>query len=148
MKLFIDNKQRRELNKIFNLALYLYNKYSKSLQEFVYEPYLPQERSDKYKTMSNLGNKFFDVVEKMKNEFMKGDLEYDIERQLMMNDDYKIILEKKYKELCNREREIEYCRKDILEQEKMKNDILKWELDIISHQRDATIKKIEAINNN
>ena len=30
----------------------------------------------------------------------------------------------------------------------MKNDILKWELDIISHQRDATIKKIEAINNN
>ena len=148
IKLFIDNKPRRELNKMFNLALYLYNKYSKSLQEFVYEPYLPQELSDKYKTMSNLGNKFFDVVEKMKNEFMKGDLEYDIERQLMMNDDYKIILEKKYKELCNREREIEYCRKDILEQEKMKNEILKWELDIISHQRDATIKKIEAINNN
>ena len=65
----------------------------------------------------------------------------------MMNDDYKIILEKKYRELCNLEREIEYCRKDILEQEKIKNDILKWELDVITHQRDATIQKIESINN-
>ena len=148
VKMFIDNKQRREMNKIFNLSLWLYKKYSKSLQEFVYEPYMPQERPDKYRTMSNLGNKFFDVMEKMKNEFNRGDLEYDIGRQLMMNDDYKIILEKKYKELCNREREIEYCRRDILEQEKMKNNILKWELDIISHQRDATIKKMEAINNN
>ena len=66
----------------------------------------------------------------------------------MMNDDYKIILENKYRELCNREREIENCRKDILEQEKRKNDILKLELDIINHQRYATIKKIESISNN
>ena len=148
LKLFIDNKPRRELNKIFNLALWLYKKYSKSLQEFVYEPYLPLERCDKYKSLTNIGNKFYDVIEKMKNEFNRGELEYDIGRQLMMNDDYKIILEKKYKELCNLEREIEYCRKDILEQEKIKNDILKWQLDIISHQRNATIKKIEQINNN
>ena len=148
LKLFIDNKPRRELNKIFNLALWLYKKYSKSLQEFVYEPYLPLERCDKYKSLTNIGNKFYDVIEKMKNELNRGELEYDIGRQLMMNDDYKIILEKKYKELCNLEREIEYCRKDILEQEKIKNDILKWQLDIISHQRNATIKKIEQINNN
>ena len=148
VKLFIDNKPRRELNKIFNLSLWLYNKYSKSLQEFVYEPYMPQERADKYKNMNNIGNKLYDAVEKMKNEFNRGELEYDIGRQLMMNDDYKTILEKKYRELCNLEREIEYCRKDILEQEKIKNDILKWQLDIISHQRNAAIKKIEQINNN
>ena len=148
VKMFIDNKQRRELNKMFNLSLWLYNKYSKTLQEFVYEPYIPQERCDKYRGMSNLGNKFYDVIEKMKNEISNGEFEYDIGRQLMMNDDYKIILEKKYRELCDREREIEYCRKDILEQEKRKNDILKWELDVISHQRDATIKKIEGISNN
>ena len=148
VKMFIDNKQRRELNKMFNLSLWLYNKYSKTLQEFVYEPYIPQERCDKYRGMSNLGNKFYDVIEKMKNEINNGEFEYDIGRQLMMNDDYKIILEKKYRELCDREREIEYCRKDILEQEKRKNEILKWELDVISHQRDATIKKIEGISNN
>ena len=148
VKLFLDNKPRRELNKIFNLSLWLYNKYSKSLQEFVYEPYMPQERADKYKSMNNIGNKLYDAVEKMKNEFNRGELEYDIGRQLMINDDYKTILEKKYRELCNLEREIEYCRKDILEQEKIKNDILKWQLDIISHQRNAAIKKIEQINNN
>ena len=147
IKLFIDNKQRREMNKIFNLTLWLYKKYSNSLQEFVYEPYIPQERCDKYKVISNLGNKFYDVIGKMKNEYARGELDYDIGRQLMMNDDYKIILEKKYRELCNLEREIEYCRKDILEQEKIKNDILKWELDVITHQRDATIQKIESINN-
>ena len=103
---------------------------------------------DKYKPMNNLGNKFYDTMEQMKKEIFRGDFNYDIGRQLMMNEDYKIILEKKYKELCNREREIEMCRKDILEQEKRKNDILKWELDIISHQRDHTIQKLEAINNN
>ena len=148
VKLFIDNKPRREMKKIFNLSLYLYKKYSKSLQEFVYEPYLPQERMDKYKPMNNLGNKFYDTMEQMRKEIFRGDFNYDIGRQLMMNEDYKIILEKKYKELCNREREIEMCRKDILEQEKRKNDILKWELDIIMHQRDHTIQKMEAINNN
>ena len=84
----------------------------------------------------------------MKNDIFKGNFDYDIQRQLMMNDDYKIILENKYRELCNREREIENCRKDILEQEKRKNDILKLELDIITHQRDATIKKMESISNN
>ena len=148
IKLFIDNKQRREMNKIFNLTLWLYKKYSNSLQEFVYEPYIPQERCDKYKVISNLGNKFYDVIGKMKNEYARGELDYDIGRQLMMNDDYKIILEKKYRELCNLEREIEYYRKDILEQEKIKNDILKWQLDVIAHQRDATVQKIESINNN
>ena len=84
----------------------------------------------------------------MKNDIFKGNFDYDIQRQLMMNDDYKIILENKYRELCNREKEIENCRKDILEQEKRKNDILKLELDIITHQRDVTIKKIESISNN
>ena len=148
IKLFIDNKQRREMNKIFNLTLWLYKKYSNTLQEFVYEPYMPQERCDKYKVINNLGNKFYDVIGKMKNEFMRGELDYDIGRQLMMNEDYKIILEKKYRELCNLEREIEYCRKDILEQEKIKNDILKWQLDVITHQRDATVQKIESINSN
>ena len=81
VKLFLDNKPRRELNKIFNLSLWLYNKYSKSLQEFVYEPYTPQERADKYKSMNNIGNKLYDAVEKMKNEFNRGELEYDIGRQ-------------------------------------------------------------------
>jgi hypothetical protein len=147
LKLFIDNKQRREMNKLINLSLYLYNKYSNTLQEFIYEPYIPQEQKDKYRPI-NLTNNFYDVLEKMKNDFLKGNLDYDIGRQLMMNDDYKIILENKYRELCNREREIENCRKDIIEQEKRKNDILKWELDIISHQRDNTIKKVEAISNN
>ena len=147
LKLFIDNKQRREMNKLFNLSLYLYNKYSNTLQEFIYEPYYPQEQKDKYRTI-NLTNNFYDAIERMKNDIFKGNFNYDIGRQLMMNDDYKIILENKYRELCNREREIENCRKDILEQEKRKNDILKWELDIISHQRDNTIQKVEAISNN
>ena len=147
LKLFIDNKQRRDMNKLFNLSLYLYNKYSNKIQEFIYEPYYPQESKDKYRTI-NLTNNFYDAMEQMKNDIFKGNFDYDIGRQLMMNDDYKIILENKYRELCNREREIEQCRKDILEQEKRKNDILKWELDIIAHQRDATIKKMEAINNN
>ena len=147
LKLFIDNKQRRDMNKLFNLSLYLYNKYSNKIQEFIYEPYYPQENKDKYRTI-NLTNNFYDAMEQMKNDIFKGNFDYDIGRQLMMNDDYKIILENKYRELCNREREIEQCRKDILEQEKRKNDILKWELDIIAHQRDATIKKMEAINNN
>ena len=147
LKLFIDNKQRRDMNKLFNLSLYLYNKYSNKIQEFIYEPYYPQESKDKYTTI-NLTNNFYDAMEQMKNDIFKGNFDYDIGRQLMMNDDYKIILENKYRELCNREREIEQCRKDILEQEKRKNDILKWELDIIAHQRDATIKKMEAINNN
>ena len=147
LKLFIDSKQRREMNKLFNLSLYLYNKYSKTLQEFIYEPYYPQEEKDKYRTF-NLTNNFYDAIEKMKNDIFKGNFDYDIQRQLMMNDDYKIILENKYRELCNREKEIENCRKDILEQEKRKNDILKLELDIITHQRDATIKKIESISNN
>ena len=147
LKLFIDNKQRRDMNKLFNLSLYLYNKYSNKIQEFIYEPYYPQESKDKYRTI-NLTNNFYDAMEQMKNDIFKGNFDYDIGRQLMMNDDYKIILENKYRELCNREREIEQCRKDILEQKKRKNDILKWELDIIAHQRDATIKKMEAINNN
>ena len=147
LKLFIDNKQRREMNKLFNLSLYLYNKYSNTLQEFIYEPYIPQEKKDKYRTI-NLTNNFYDALEKMKNDFFKGNFDYDIGRQLMRNDDYEIILENKYRELCNREREIENCRKDIIEQEKRKNDILKWELDIISHQRDNTIQKVEAISNN
>ena len=38
-----------------------------------------------------------------------------------------------------------FCQKDILEQEKMKNEILKWNLDIISHQRNMTLKKMEEI---
>ena len=147
LKLFIDNKQRRDMNKLFNLSLYLYNKYSNKIQEFIYEPYYPQESKDKYRTI-NLTNNFYNAMEQMKNDIFKGNFDYDIGRQLMMNDDYKIILENKYRELCNREREIEQCRKDILAQEKRKNDILKWELDIIAHQRDATIKKMEAINNN
>ena len=35
--------------------------------------------------------------------------------------------------------------KDILEQEKRKNEILKWELALISHQRNNTLKQMEKI---
>ena len=151
LRLILDDKPRREMKKIFNLSIFLYKKYSKSLQEFIFEPYMPQEFSNKYrsyKSISNNNTEFYGVIEGLKNEINRGDMEYDIGRQLMMNDDYQMILEKKYRELCNLEKEIEYCRKDILEQEKRKNEILKWELDIISHQRDNTIRKIEAISNN
>ena len=141
----LDNKPRRKIKKMFDLSLFLYKKYSKSLQEFIYEPYIPHDSSNKYKTMTNLPMEFYDTMERLRNDFYRGDLNVDINQQLIQNDDYKTILERKYRELCMREREIEYCQKDILEQEKRKNEILKWELDIISHQRNATLQKMEKI---
>ena len=141
----LDNKPRRKITKMFDLTLFLYKKYSKTLQEFVYEPYIPHESCTKYKTMSHLPMEFYNTIEQLRNDFYRGDLNIDINQQLLQNDDYKNILERKYRELCMREREIEYCQKDILEQEKRKNEILKWELDIISHQRNATLKKMEKI---
>ncbi len=141
----LDNKPRRPIKKMFDLSLFLYKKYSKSLQEFVYEPYVPHSSNTKYKTMTHLPMEFYSVMEQLKNDFYRGDLNIDINQQLIQNLDYKTILERKYKELCMREREIEYCQKDILEQEKRKNEILKWELDLISHQRNTTLKKMEGI---
>lgn len=141
----LDNKPRRQIKKMFDLSLFLYKKYSKSLQEFVYEPYIPHSSNTKYRTMTNLPMEFYNAMEQLRNDFYRGDLNVDINQQLIQNDDYKTILERKYKELCMREREIEYCQKDILEQEKRKNEILKWELDLISHQRNATLKKMEGI---
>ena len=139
----LDNKPRRPIKKMFDLSLFLYKKYSKTLQEFVYEPYVPHDSCSKYKTMNYLPMEFYNTMEQLRNDFYRGDLNVDINQQLMQNDDYKTILEKKYRELCMREREIEYCQKDILEQEKRKNEILKWELDLISHQRNETLKKME-----
>ena len=141
----LDNKPRRPIKKMFDLSLFLYKKYSKTLQEFVYEPYVPHDSCSKYKTMNYLPMEFYNTMEQLRNDFYRGDLNVDINQQLMQNDDYKTILEKKYRELCMREREIEYCQKDILEQEKRKNEILKWELDLISHQRNETLKKMENI---
>lgn len=141
----LDNKPRRKIKKMFELSLFLYKKYSKSLQEFVYEPYIPHESCTKYKTMAHLPMEFYNTIEQLRNDFYRGDLNIDINQQLLQNDDYKNILERKYRELCMREREIEYCQKDILEQEKRKNEILKWELDLISHQRNTTLKKMEKI---
>lgn len=141
----LDNKPRRQIKKMFDLSLFLYKKYSKSLQEFVYEPYIPHTSSTKYKTMTHLPMEFYTTMEQLRNDFYRGDLKVDIDQQLLQNEDYKTILEKKYRELCMREREIEYCQKDIIEQEKRKNEILKWELDLISHQRNNILKKMENI---
>ena len=139
----LDDKPRRQIKKMFDLSLFLYKKYSKSLQEFVYEPYTPHDSCTKYKTMNHLPMEFYHTMEQLRNDFYRGDLEIDINQQLLQNEDYKTILDKKYRELCMRKREIEYCQKDILEQEKRKNEILKWELDLISHQRNNTLKKLE-----
>ena len=141
----LDNKPRRKIKKMFDLSLFLYKKYSKSLQQFVYEPYIPHDTCTKYKTMNNLPMEFYNTMEQLRNDFYRGDLDVDINQQLLQNDDYKAILERKYRELCMREREIEYCQKDILEQEKRKNEILKWELDLIAHQRNNALKQMENI---
>ena len=141
----LDNKPRRQIKRMFDLSLFLYKKYSKTLQEFVYEPYVPHNSSTKYKTMTHLPMEFYCVMEQLRNDYYRGDLNVDINQQLLQNEDYKTILDKKYRELCMREREIEYCQKDILEQEKRKNEILKWELDLIAHQRNNTLKRMENI---
>ena len=141
----LDNKSRRQIKRMFDLSLFLYKKYSKSLQEFVYEPYVPHSSCTKYKTMTHLPMEFYCVMEQLRNDYYRGDLNVDINQQLLQNEDYKTILDKKYRELCMREREIEYCQKDILEQEKRKNEILKWELDLIAHQKNNTLKQMEHI---
>lgn len=141
----LDNKPIRKTKKMFDLSLLLYKKYSKSLQEFIYEPYIPHDSCTKYKTLVHLPMEFYNTIEQLRNDYYRGDLNMDINQHLMEKDDYKNILERKYRELCMKEREIEYCQKDILQQEKIKNEILKWELALISHQRNATLKSMENI---
>lgn len=141
----LDNRQRRQIKKICDYSIFLYKKYNKTLQEFVYEPYIPQSSCTKYRTLMNLPMEFYNTMEQLRNDYYRGELDLDINQKLIQNYDYKTILEKKYRELCIRDKEIEFCQKDILEQEKMKNEILKWNLDIISHQRNMTLKKMEEI---
>ena len=59
LRLILDDKPRREMKKIFNLSIFLYKKYSKSLQEFIFEPYIPQESNNKYRSMPNLNNELY-----------------------------------------------------------------------------------------
>jgi hypothetical protein len=139
----LDNKPIRKIKRMFDLSLLLYKKYSKSLQEFIYEPYIPHDSCTKYKTLAHLPMEFYNTIEQLRKDYYRGDLNMDINQHLIENDDYKNILERKYRELCMKEREIEYCQKDILQQEKRKNEILKWELALISHQRNATLKNME-----
>ena len=141
----LDNKPIRKIKRMFDLSLLLYKKYSKSLQEFIYEPYIPHDSCTKYKTLAHFPMEFYNTIEQLRNDYYRGDLNMNINQHLMENDDYKNILEKKYRELCMKEREIEYCQKDIFQQEKRKNEILKWELALISHQRNTTLKKMENI---
>ena len=113
-----DTKIKRKMEKIFNIALNLYKKYSKNLPTYVYEPYKPAEKIDKYPDTSNLNFDYFHSFEKLIDRFINSEEKIDVNLQLPKNEDYKTVFERRYNELCHREREIEDCQKCFEENEK------------------------------
>ena len=107
-----------------------------------YESYVPFPENE-YPTIEKFPLDILATTNEIKEELKYGEL--DIEKALESHEYKKKILEKKYRELLQKEREIEYCYNDMIEAEKKKNEILQWELGILTHQRSSALKDIDNI---
>lgn len=136
-----DIKLPRKMSNLFKSTITLYEKYS-STQTLKYESYVPFPENE-YPTIEKFPLDILATTNEIKEELKYGEL--DIEKALATHDYKKKILEKKYSELLQKEREIEYCYNDMIEAEKKKNEILQWELGILTHQRSSALKDIDNI---
>lgn len=140
LKLLLDINLHRNLPKIFKKTLFLYNKYKKS-QNFYMEPYQPGTTCD-YPNICALPLKQVKAIEKINKEIHSDDFSVDISRQIMVKGDYKTVLEQKFKTLLNNERDIDLCKERILENEKRKTDVLRFELGMLAHQKGDVASRI------
>ena len=109
----LNTKIKRKMEHIFSIALSLYKKYSKTLPNYVYEPYKPPEKIDKYPDMSNLNMRYFNDFEKLIDHFINSEEKIDVNLQLSQNEEYKTVFERRYNGLCQREKEIEDIQKGL-----------------------------------
>ena len=140
-EILYDIKLPRKMSNLFRNTIHLFEKYSPN-QILKYESYIPFPENG-YPVIENIPLDLLATTSEIKDELKAGEL--DIEKAIQSHDAKKKLLEKKYSELLQKEREIEYCYNDMIEAEKKKNEILKWELGILTYQRSNALKELDKI---
>ena len=140
-EILYDIKIPRKMSNLFRNTIHLFEKYSPN-QILKYESYIPFPENG-YPVIENIPLDLLATTSEIKDELKAGEL--DIEKAIQSHDAKKKLLEKKYSELLQKEREIEYCYNDMIEAEKKKNEILKWELGILTYQRSNALKELDKI---